>query len=232
MAVFEELFAPQILRYTPKQCIKPNIIGIRFEYERLATRIEQGCDPASIHRQVLTQVGDLGKDTISPCWSCFTRTPTRLLTCGHRLCNHCVRVYCYSSEHSYFNLPDCLLCGRKNPELIYLKPSVAGLRILRLSGGVRDATDISHILKSLRSSTRAPLYEHFDVVLSSGIGIFFAIMVFGKKASIEDCIHNIPNIKHARIKAWAFSFGPRLRFEREELQSNKVSLLLERYSKF
>lgn len=155
-----------------------------------------------------------------------------MLTCGHRLCDHCIRVYCRSSEHSYFDLPNCLLCGREVEELIYVKPSAAGLRILRLSGGIRDATNIAHVLQSLRYLVRAPLHEHFDVVLASGIGIFFAIMIFGKKSSIEDCMYHIPNIKHARIKTWGFSFGSRLKFERKELQSNKVSILQERYSKF
>lgn len=225
-AVFDELFAPNLLY--KKSWIQGGIQDLRLEYKRLATLIEQGFDPVSIHRQVLAEVGDLGKDSTSTCWSCFTRSPSRLLTWGYRLCNYCVRVYSRDEEHSYFDLSRCLLCGRKSLEPIYVKPSAAGLRVPRISGNVRDATKIANFLWVLRSRIRAPLYEHFDVVVTSGIGLFFTLMLFCKRESVEDCIHHIPSIKHVRVKDWGFSFGSRLKFERDELQSNKVLIMRER----
>lgn len=223
--MFNELFAPKLLKIP---WIQSGMLDLRLEYERLATRIEQGSDPMSIHLQVLAGVGDLGKDSTSTCWSCFTRPPSRLLTCGHRLCEYCVRVYSRGEEDSYFDLSGCLLCGRKNLEPIYVKPSAAGLRVLRISGSARDATNIAHFLWSLRSRIRAPLYEHFDVVVTSGIGLFFTLMLFCKRASVEDCIHHIPSIKHIRVKDWGFSFGSRLKFKRDELRDNKVLIIRER----
>lgn len=51
-----------------------------------------------------------------------------------------------------------------------MKLSAAVLCVLRLSGSVHDATRIADFLRSLRSRVRAPLYAHFNTVVTSGIG--------------------------------------------------------------
>lgn len=60
------------------------------------------------------------------------------------------------------------------------------------------------------------------MVAARGIGIFFGLMIFCKKAPIEECIHYLPRIQFAKKTQRAFAFGRHLKFGREEYHSNYV----------
>ncbi|KAG7289852.1 hypothetical protein NEMBOFW57_006229 [Staphylotrichum longicolle] len=86
---------------------------------------------------------------------------------------------------------------------------------------------MASFLRSLRSAVRSPLHDQFDVVIASGIGMFFAVMLFCKRVTIEDCIHHLPNLECAKQSRWGLKFGRRLRFRFEELITNGVRLCLQ-----
>ena len=81
----------------------------------------------------------------------------------------------------------CVLCGAVNSVQTALKPPSAGIG-LNLHGNVDDALPIAMFLKDLRSSLSGRLEDYFDLVLGSGIGAFFMVMIFCNQAAVEDCI--------------------------------------------
>ena len=98
---------------------------------------------------------------------------------------------------------------------------------MRLAGRVGAAQGMANFLRSLRSVVRSPLHDHFDVVIASDVGMFFAVMLFCKRATIEDCIHHLPNLECAKQSRWGLKFGRRLRFRFEELVTNGVRMCLQ-----
>lgn len=175
------------------------------------------------------------------CLPCLARTPPNTLTCGHRLCDTCV---------VHLPLKRCPLCSQINTVRFHPKPSGAGVRILHLGGDVADARAVALFLKELRGRISGCLPYHFDLVLCSGVGIFFALMLFCKNASIEDCMHLFDRLHHVKVrrrfiapvlqdgmrdsdrpyqvKAWksCFSFGPQLYFEMSDLHSSQAKMVL------
>lgn len=98
--------------------------------------------------------------------------------------------------------------------------------MLSLGGTAADAPAIARLLQQVRSQLRTPLHEHFDMVAASGVGIFFVLMIFCKKAPIEECIHHLPGILHAKVTRHAFKFGRRLTFRRAEYRSNSARAII------
>lgn len=146
----------------------------------------------------------------SLCLSCLASRPHWSMSCGHRICDTC--VYRRDSNR-------CPLCGLKNDAEIRAKPPTAGIRVLALHGTVADAPSIADLLRKLRSELHSPLHENFDLVAASGVGIFFVLMIFCKRAPIEECIYHLPNIEYVKKTRRSLKFGPRLKFRQEEYQS-------------
>lgn len=148
------------------------------------------------------------------CLSCLAHRPHAALSCGHRVCDWCVQRH--GGPHG---LNKCLVCGVDQANSLQAKPRSAGARILSLQGAVEDAPAIARCLRSLRSELRSPLWQHFDLVVGDGVGLFFVLMLFCKQASVADCQHHLGNLKSAKLRASEFNFGPNLRFARTELRN-------------
>jgi hypothetical protein len=81
-------------------------------------------------------------------------------------------------------------------------------------------------LKDLRLSLSGPLEDYFDLVLGSGIGAFFMVMIFCNQAAVEDCIYHLPKLKCVKIDDESLFFGKGLRFPRSDLLNAKIKLVL------
>ncbi|KAK4243347.1 hypothetical protein C7999DRAFT_18288, partial [Corynascus novoguineensis] len=154
------------------------------------------------------------------CLSCLIREASTWLSCNHGLCNQCAALHCQEAEGQSLLLSTCVFCGAANDIPLHVKPSRAGVRILRLPGPVEEAREMANFLRSLRSALRSPLHYHFEMVIASGIGMFFALMLFCKHATVEDCIHHLPNLECTKASRWGLKFGGRLRFRHDELRTN------------
>ncbi|KUI65132.1 hypothetical protein VM1G_00665 [Cytospora mali] len=228
--VFDELYWPLFDRLrkglnwqTFTSAVRRGFIAYTYQFR------EQ--DPLSTHCDTLLKAGrslqaikpplnDLSGQQI--CLSCLSYTPSNTLSCGHQICERCIDLHSCSSGL----LPQCLLCGVANSALVRAKPPTAGVRVLSLSGEAADAPAMARFLQCLRSKLRIPLYQHFDLLMASGIGIFFTIMIFCKQASVEDCIHHLPRVKYIKVREGEFRFSRKLRFSRKELHSNLVRITL------
>ncbi|ORY57004.1 uncharacterized protein BCR38DRAFT_490447 [Pseudomassariella vexata] len=176
----------------------------------LATLKEAGSGLTSLPTALLARIAQQ-----ELCLCCLTHQPSRRLTCGHQVRDHCIRRY---------DLSSCLLCGVGNTALLQVKPLNGGVRALSLAGDVAGARTLACLLQSLRSELRSPLCRHFDLVRATGVGIFFGLMIFCKQASVEECLHHLPRIRQVKVKHREFKFGRRLKFRREELHSDLVTV--------
>ena len=107
------------------------------------------------------------------------RTPEKTLSCGHALCDVCIRLFGsrVGSEKNSFCLSHCVLCGETNsPPVFQLTPPTAGIRLLAVDGGgvkgVLPLVFLQHIesqLADLGSSVR----DYFDLVCGTSSGKAF-----------------------------------------------------------
>lgn len=225
--VFREFYSEPLRRLAARANLVTLFVQVHSHFVKFAGAAVAGTlNPVAHHRRILEKVGSLNLDW-GTCLSCLVRVASNGLSCGHRLCDACVAMHCQESEGQAFRLPACVFCQAANHTPLHVKPSTAGARVLRLAGPVGAAQGMASFLRSLRSAVRSPLHDQFDVVIASGIGMFFAVMLFCKRVTIEDCIHHLPNLECAKQSRWGLKFGRRLRFRSEELVTNGVRLCLQ-----
>jgi hypothetical protein len=226
--VFEEFYSPPLRRLAAQANLHAVFDRVKRHFAELAGAAVAGAiDPVAHHRGILRKVGSLNRDCPGTCLSCLVREASSWLSCSHGLCDRCAALHCREAEGQSLLLPACVFCGAANDTPLHVKPSTAGVRILHLAGPVEEARGMANFLRSLRSALRNPLQHHFDMVIASGIGMFFAVMLFCKRAGVEDCIHHLPNLECAKVSRWGLKFGRRLRFRHDELNTNGVRLLLQ-----
>jgi hypothetical protein len=213
-AVFAQFYGPLLQQLESKQ-IHDLAISIRAEFLRLAAA------GAATPPDPTPHYGELQRRSPSSCLACLANVPSNALTCGHRLCDVCIL-----RQPRPDLLRKCPFCAQANDVSFHPKPTAAGVRVLRLGGGLKDARETGLILKELRYYVCGPLRCHFDLVLCSGIGIFFGVMMFCQGASVEDCIHHLGKIEHVKARRDGFSFGSQLKFSFSELLRSQVKLVL------
>jgi hypothetical protein len=229
--VFKVFYLEPLQRLAARANLATLLSQVYSHFAKFAgAAIAGALDPVAHHQRILKEMGALNLDCGGTCLSCLIRAAPSRLSCGHRLCDACVAIHCQETEGQTFRLPACVSCRAANHTPLHVKPPTAGVRILRLSGPVEAAQGMASFLRSLRSVVRSPLHDHFDLVIASGIGMFFAVMLFCKRATVEDCIHHLPNLECAKQSRWGLKFGRRLRFCFEELVTNGVRLYLQHKS--
>ncbi|KAI9853591.1 MAG: hypothetical protein M1824_001084 [Vezdaea acicularis] len=137
-----------------------------------------------------TQLQDLKSHTT--CFNCLMRMPEKSLSCGHALCNHCIRVFGTPLKNKpfFYLLNRCLLCGKinKSGEFRY-QPPTAGIRVLCIDGGgIRGIIPIV-FLQSIeeRLGLAIPIQDHFDQVVGTSAGGLVVLGLFLKKWTLEEC---------------------------------------------
>lgn len=155
----------------------------------------------------------------SSCFTCLIHAPSNTLTCGHRLCDACLLKRIHHAKQR------CPLCGEVNKVDFHPKPVTSGVRILHLGGEMEDAEKIARLLQSLRSRLSGHLQYYFDLVVCSGVGIFFAVMMFCNGKSIEECMQCCTGRLKLKAKG-VFDFGSGLKFSFSVLHRSRIKLVL------
>ena len=194
----------------------PNFVElVQAEFVRLASSSRPNSPADPLGSGMLQQ-----HQAPSTCFPCLARIPSITLTCGHRLCDTCAEKHGLSSF-----LESCPVCSAANQVSFYAKPAAAGVRVLRVGGELEHAAEVAIMLKNLRSQLSGPLHHYFDIVFCSGVGIFFAIMLFCQNASIEDCMYHLKSLNRLKVRRNGFAFGSRLKFSLSELQRSPTKLV-------
>jgi hypothetical protein len=125
------------------------------------------------------------------CVSCLFKTAAHTMPCGHSFCKECSRAYGIHRSRTIVELHECSLHSRSyvlpQRQTIYIKPEMAGIRILSLdeyvyirscacfssnyviSGGVQSIVQVE-ILKMIEKHFRKkiPLQHFFDLIVGEG----------------------------------------------------------------
>ena len=107
------------------------------------------------------------------CLPCLRRKPEYVLSCGHSVCETCVRIFgrpVLGSEYTY-ELESCLLCS-SGWLTVALKPPTAGVRILSIDGGgIRGVVPLE-FLRILQNvvGPNCPIRDLFDLAFGTSSG--------------------------------------------------------------
>lgn len=110
------------------------------------------------------------------CLCCLLQAPEKVLSCGHAICDVCVRTFGSTNPeaHNTFAFSHCLLCGQSNQKSeIALVPATAGVRLLSIDGGgirgVVPLVFLQHLQDSF-NELQVPLRDLFDFVSGTSAG--------------------------------------------------------------
>lgn len=110
------------------------------------------------------------------CMSCLCQTPEKVLSCGHAICDTCVRCLgerCKEEKHT-FRIMKCPFCGIKNEcSPIGLIPPTAGIRVLSLDGGgMRGIIELIflHRIEEVLDEIQIPVLDNFDFACGTSAG--------------------------------------------------------------
>ena len=128
-----------------------------------------------IHRAVVSNLKIPWKKVFNnrTCMWCLRRQSENIFTCGHAVCDTCVRVFGERSayvEYQY-KLGKCLLCVSGTLE-ITLKPPTAGVRILSIDGGGSRGVVPLEFLRILQNMIGhgCPVQDLFDLAFRTSSG--------------------------------------------------------------
>jgi hypothetical protein len=155
--------------------------------ERLQIDHEQlkacaGSGPVARHLRRLNDVHEyLGSiRSHKTCLCCLLRAPEKVFSCGHAICDLCIRTFGQTNPEykDNFAFPDCILCGEQNHKpAISLTPTTAGVRVLSLDGGgVRGVIPLVFLefLQDSLTELQVSLRDVFDLVCGTSAGMFRA----------------------------------------------------------
>ena len=109
------------------------------------------------------------------CLGCLRRKPECVLSCGHAICEICVRIYGEEMPiaECQYHIDACLLC-HSGTATVRLKPFSAGQRILSIDGGGPRGVIPLEILAIIQGimGPEIPLQDLFDVAFGTSVGRF------------------------------------------------------------
>jgi hypothetical protein len=104
------------------------------------------------------------------------RMPEKVLTCGHALCDPCIKIFGTRSlsEKNTYEVPACILCGVNYQNAVFrFVPPTAGIRMLTVDGGgIRGVIPLMYLqhLDGLLSPFGCEVRDHFDFVCGTSAG--------------------------------------------------------------
>lgn len=128
------------------------------------------------------------------CFSCVARRPQFGLSCGHSVCENCVKVFGNKNDLDpwVYHVNQCFICGAGVGSLaIRVRPENASIRVLSIDGGgVRGVAPLQ-FLRTLQDQLRLPNYpiqRHFDLIYgtSSGEYIYVPTLPAQRPSTIPD----------------------------------------------
>ena len=152
------------------QCIKAAFISFAFEIYKSAV-------PASQLRADKIREASfvwVNLKTNRICLLCLAKSPEHSLTCGHTICDDCLRLFATAVpqlEHHYV-LQYCNLCEAKGYIYARLRPPTAGIRMLTVDGGGICGVIPLQFLSMLQDNlgTHLAIQDLFDAAFGTSAG--------------------------------------------------------------
>lgn len=111
------------------------------------------------------------------CLCCLLRAPEKVFSCGHAICDLCVRTFGQTNPErkDEFAFPNCILCGEQNHKpVISLIPVTAGIRLLSLDGGgIRGVIPLVclEFIQNRLAELQVSLRDVFDFACGTSAGM-------------------------------------------------------------
>ncbi len=168
----ERSFAEHLAKEEAKeqeQCIEKHLVTF------FSDMISSGKTAAQMHQE---KAGSLGISwsqlkSNNTCLCCLRRKPENTLSCGHALCDVCVRIYGDEMPimECQYHIGTCLLCHFGN-HTVRLKPFSAGDRIISIDGGgTRGVIPLEKL--AIIQDIMGPelkLQDLFDIAFGTSVG--------------------------------------------------------------
>lgn len=179
--MYHELYARDctdaINTYTVQQCVRDKFIdSVQTIYENEYSQLKVSRSASEIHRNTLSKLNLYLKDIKShkTCLCCLMRSPEKVLSCGHAICDTCVKIFGHKLNKVTFSLLSCVFCGEPQVSTEFkFTNDTAGLRILSLDGGgVKGVITLEYLLQLQNEliNLGCALHEYFDYVCGTSAG--------------------------------------------------------------
>lgn len=128
------------------------------------------------------------------CFCCLFELPKHSLPCGHIICTSCAKIYGFNSGKNELWIHGCPLChsGNNQPDScrIYLKPRMAGVRVLTLDGGGMRGIVELEVLRLIERALgdKLPIRHFFDLIVGTSTGGIIALGLVSQDWSVEECL--------------------------------------------
>ncbi|KAI1382565.1 uncharacterized protein F4822DRAFT_150581 [Hypoxylon trugodes] len=130
-----------------------NFLGKEIEqtfYDIAILTEEEGKSAFSHHLDSLKKSSFFGnKFSKASCLICLARQFCTVLTCGHGVCERCVRAIGPVYEPCRFEIPRCPLCQAINTRMVFLRPPTAARRTLILDVPISNKILLGYFFKGL-----------------------------------------------------------------------------------
>ncbi|PGG96243.1 hypothetical protein AJ80_09857 [Polytolypa hystricis UAMH7299] len=124
------------------------------------------------------------------CLLCLRHPPERVQSCGHSICDICVRRFGCVAPHteSEYHVSECVFCLAQESLIVDLKPKTAGLRVLTIDGGgVRGVIPLEYLICLENYIVGCPLHKMIDFAAGSSSGGLIIASLFLLNQSATEC---------------------------------------------
>ncbi|KAL8770679.1 MAG: hypothetical protein Q9209_003747 [Squamulea sp. 1 TL-2023] len=207
MVVFARLYQKPCLRafeqvYQRVSVAEKRTLMIRTYLTDLFATMQSSMIPAAdVHRRNLRTLTIPWEQIHSnrTCLYCLRRRPEDPLSCGHTVCEACIRIFGKSqTDIDYrYQMDACLLCG-SGALTVILKPPTAGISILSIDGGgVRGAVPLE-FLRMLQETLGddCPIQDLFDLAFGTSSGGLIVLSLFIRQWGVDQCARVFDTITH------------------------------------
>lgn len=150
---------------------------LEWEISTILERMEErGMSAAESHETVIKEFGKHCSALKSnrACFCCLQRKPEHVLSCGHAVCDTCVRIFGtrLSSREYHYRMSSCIFCGRVSLLLVKQVPPTAFARALAVDGGGVGGAFSLEALKAIEIAMKHPylLQDEFDYAIGTSSG--------------------------------------------------------------
>ena len=184
-SVFRLLYSPQCLltlqkSYNSRTLAKYQCECIEYHMEKMFAAIKSESETSSqLHATNVKAHSNQWTyfKSNQTCLFCLRQKPEHFLTCGHALCEICIKIIriAQSGKELHFEVSSCVLCLSQGKLIARLKPATAGCRILSIDGGgIRGVVPLE-FLDLLQKLIDCPLQDLFDLAVGTSSSITLTI---------------------------------------------------------
>ncbi|CUS07182.1 unnamed protein product [Tuber aestivum] len=196
-ALYHNHCCDAVRRVFPRQSIQRSLLSrLRLMVRDLTFRQQlRRAHPVASHREILKlhRGRFLHIRSTEVCLICIMRRPVRVLSCGHAICEVCIRTFgeLVPGEPCIYAHPQCALCYTSiKPPNIQIRPPSALPRVLCVDANGPNMWDTLNLLETSISQLMGfpfPIQECFDIVFGRGPGVGPVRSLFLHELAIKQC---------------------------------------------